>query len=85
MITNLQLYIAIGLPVIAVLASMIVSLLQISGVRDSIRHLREHMDKRIDDLKALIDARFDMAHSELIRVEQVMDACLKHLEKVDLR
>jgi hypothetical protein len=34
--TNLQLYLAVGLPVIAVLASMVVSLVQISGIRDDV-------------------------------------------------
>ena len=44
--TNLQLYIAIGLPALAVLASLTVSLVQISGIRDDIREIR-------DDLKLL--------------------------------
>jgi hypothetical protein len=38
--TNLQLYIAIGLPTIAVLASLTVSLVQISAIREDIRELR---------------------------------------------
>ena len=38
--TNLQLYIAIGLPTLAVLASLTVSLIQISGIRDDIREIR---------------------------------------------
>jgi len=42
-VTNLQLYIAIGLPVVAVLASMVVSLFQISGIREDIREIRSDM------------------------------------------
>ena len=38
--TDLQLYIAIGLPVIAVLASLTVSLVQISGIREDVREIR---------------------------------------------
>jgi hypothetical protein len=38
--SNLQLYIAIGLPVTAVLTSMVVSLFQISGIREDIREIR---------------------------------------------
>lgn len=38
--TNFQLYIAVGLPVIAVLASLTVSMFQIAGVREDIRELR---------------------------------------------
>jgi hypothetical protein len=37
---NLQLYIAIGLPTIAVLASLVVSLFQISAVREDVRGVR---------------------------------------------
>lgn len=38
--TDLQLYLAIGLPTLAVLASLIVSLFQISGTREDIREIR---------------------------------------------
>jgi hypothetical protein len=37
---NLQLYIAIGLPTVAVLASLVVSLFQISAVRKDVREIR---------------------------------------------
>jgi hypothetical protein len=37
---NLQLYIAIGLPTIAVLASQTVSLIQVSAIREDIREIR---------------------------------------------
>jgi hypothetical protein len=51
--TNLQLYIAIGLPVIAVLASMTVSLFQISGIREDIREMR-------GDIKLLTGKVYEM-------------------------
>jgi hypothetical protein len=38
--SDLQLYIAVGLPTIAVLTSLVVSLFQISGIRDDIREIR---------------------------------------------
>lgn len=38
--SNLQLYIAIGLPTIAVLASLTVSLIQISAIREDVREIR---------------------------------------------
>lgn len=38
--TNLQIYIAVGLPTIAVLASLTVSLVQISAIREDIREMR---------------------------------------------
>jgi uncharacterized membrane protein (DUF106 family) len=41
--SNLQLYIAIGLPIIAVLTSLTISLIQISAVPDDVRAIREEM------------------------------------------
>ena len=41
--TDLQLYIAIGLPVIAAPASLVVSMVQISGLRADMRGIREDM------------------------------------------
>lgn len=41
--TDLQLYVAIGLPVVAVLASLTVSLVQISAIREDIREIRSDM------------------------------------------
>jgi hypothetical protein len=38
--STLQLYIAVGLPTIAVVASLIVSLVQISAIREDIREIR---------------------------------------------
>ena len=38
--SNLQLYVAIGLPTVAVITSLIVSLVQISAIREDIREIR---------------------------------------------
>lgn len=48
MMTNVQLYLAIGLPTIAVLASMVVSMVQISGIREDMRELRREINTKID-------------------------------------
>ncbi|SPF52970.1 exported hypothetical protein [Candidatus Sulfopaludibacter sp. SbA4] len=57
MITNLQLYLAIGLPIIAVLASLTVSLVQISGIREEMRTnmqmIREDIREIRSDIKIL--------------------------------
>jgi hypothetical protein len=50
---NLQLYIAIGLPTIAVLASLTVSMFQISGIREDVREIRT-------DLKLLTGKVYEM-------------------------
>ncbi len=41
--TNLQLYVAVGLPTLAVITSHIVSLVQVSAIREDIRELRTDM------------------------------------------
>jgi hypothetical protein len=41
--STLQLYIAVGLPTLAVLSSLVISLVQISGIREDIRELRGDM------------------------------------------
>jgi len=38
--TNEQLYLAVGLPILAVVSSLVISLLQISGIREDIREVR---------------------------------------------
>jgi hypothetical protein len=51
--TNTQLYLAIGLPTLAVLASLTVSLLQISGIREDIREIRA-------DIKVIVSKLADL-------------------------
>jgi len=62
--TNEQLYLSIGVPVVvnAVFNGVIIGLLVM------------HMNTRFEDLKA-------MWRAELRRVEEVLDARLKHLEE----
>jgi hypothetical protein len=69
--TNEQLYLAIGLPILFNLLSSTVLIL---FVNYRISDLRESFNKRLDDMTLLWDAR-------LRRVEEVMDARLKHLEE----
>jgi hypothetical protein len=49
--TNLQLYLAIGLPIIAVLTSLVVSLVQISAVREEMRGIRDGMRSMWTELR----------------------------------
>ena len=74
----------VGIPTLAVLIGIPVNNSRLSD-------LRSHLDTRINDLKTVMDlrfaalesiveAKFAAAHAQLIRVEQVMDARLKHLE-----
>ena len=43
MMTNAQLYLAIGLPILAILTSLAVNLFMITGIREDIRELRADM------------------------------------------
>ena len=62
--TNLQLYLAIGLPVIAVLASLTVSLVQISAIREEMRGnmqaIREDIREVRGDIKLLTGKVYEM-------------------------
>ena len=61
---DLQLYIAIGLPTIAVLASLTISLVQISGIREELREnmrdLRSDMREIRGDIKLLTGKVYEM-------------------------
>ena len=50
MMSDTQLYLAIGLPILAVLTSLTVSLVQISGIRDE---MRENMREIRGDIREL--------------------------------
>jgi hypothetical protein len=50
--TDLQLYIAIGLPTVAVLASLTVSLVQISAIRDDIREIRADTRAQLTEIRS---------------------------------
>ncbi|HEV2202590.1 MAG TPA: hypothetical protein VGR73_22455 [Bryobacteraceae bacterium] len=71
MVTNEQLYLAIGIPMLfnATLTGIVVTLfaMHINAKFDAI-------DKRFDDMR-------DLWRAELRRVEEVLDARLKHIEE----
>lgn len=76
--TNAQLYIAIGIPIVfntAALGLVVVIFMGYINTRfDSINHRFDAIDKRFDDMR-------DLWRAELNRVEGVFDARLKHLEE----
>lgn len=51
-VTNVQLYIAIGLPTLAVLASLTVSLVQISAIREEMRGNMQTIREDIREIRA---------------------------------
>jgi hypothetical protein len=66
--------ISVGMPSLLVLVGILVNNSRLSDLR----HL---MDKRFDDVTRLIEARSQIHDEKLYRVEQVVDARLRHLEE----
>jgi hypothetical protein len=65
--TNIQLYLAIGVPLL------------FNGVLFII--MVTTFNARFTSLERLMDAKFEAAHQQLLRVEGIFDARLKHLEE----
>jgi hypothetical protein len=63
-VNNVQLYIGIGLPVIAVLTSLTISLVQISAIRDEMRTnmqgIREDIREIRSDIKLLTGKVYEL-------------------------
>ena len=77
MVTNQQLYLAIGVPLLfnTVLLGIVITLLnaKIDAKFEAVHARLDAIDKRFDDMR-------DLWRAELHRVEEVLDARLKHLE-----
>ena len=74
MVTNEQLYLAIGIPMLfnATLTALVVALFNSKFIGVDKRF--DAVDKRFDDMR-------DLWRAELRRVEEVLDARLKHIEE----
>ncbi len=79
--TNEQLYIAVGIPMLfnATLIGFVIAYInakigKVEARLDGIDGRFDAMDKRFDDMR-------DLWRAELRRVEEVLDARLKHLEE----
>jgi hypothetical protein len=75
---SMQLALSISVPTFAVLVGILINNSRLSD-------LRAEMNTRFDEMNLMMDRRFDdmkdMWRSELHRVEEVLDARLKHLEE----
>lgn len=63
-----------GLPTLTVLVSLLINNHRLSDLQKSI-------DRRFDAVDRRFDEQRDLMRSELYRVEQVLDARLRHLEE----
>ena len=78
---TVQVALSIGMPTVAVLVGILINHSRLTDLSSRIADLRAHMDSKF----AAVDTRFDDAkdtwRAELRRVEEVIDARLKHLEE----
>ena len=68
-----QAILTVGMPTLAVMVGILVNNSRLSD-------LRAYIDSRFSAMEKVIDARFEAAHQELLRVEGVLDARLRHME-----
>lgn len=66
---------------LAVLVGILVNNSRLNDTNARIADLRVHMDSRFGDIDSRLSEMRDLWRSELYRVEQVLDARLKHLEE----
>jgi hypothetical protein len=73
-VTNEQIYLAIGIPMLfnATLIGLVIAYINSKFSRNDTR--LDAIDKRFDDMR-------DLWRAELRRVEEVLDARLKHIEE----
>jgi hypothetical protein len=69
-----QLALSMGVPTLAVLIGILINNNRLSDLRADMNSRFDTMDQRFNDLK-------DLWRAELHRVEEVLDARLKHLEE----
>ncbi len=81
MVTNEQLYIAVGIPMLfnATLIGFVIAYINARFGKNDARF--DAIDKRFDAIDRRFDDMRDLWRAELRRVEEVLDARLKHLEE----
>ena len=72
---------SVGTPSLLVLVGILINNSRFSDLNTGLSELRTDMDRRLEDMTRLIEARFQVQDEKLYRVEQVMDARLRHLEE----
>ncbi len=72
--TNQQLYLAIGIPMLFNTALITLLIAYMNGKFGEINERFQGIDRRFDDMR-------ELWRSELHRVEEVLDARLRHLEE----
>jgi hypothetical protein len=76
----LTIALAAGPTMLAVLVGILINNSRLNDTNTRIGDLRGHMDSRFNDVDRHFEEMRDLWRSELYRVEQVIDARLKHIE-----
>jgi hypothetical protein len=80
-VTNQQLYLAIGVPLVVNATTILLLLAYINAKFEGLGGRFEAIDRRFDAIDRRFDEMRDLWRAELRRVEEVLDARLKHLEE----
>ena len=88
MVTNEQLYIVIGIPMLfnATLIGLVIAYInakigRVESKFDAVNSRFDAVDRRFDAVDRRFDDMRDLWRAELRRVEEVLDARLKHIEE----
>jgi hypothetical protein len=76
----LTIALAAGPTMLAVLVGILINNARLNDTNTRIGDLRAHVDSRFDTVDRLFDEMRDLWRAELHRVEEVLDARLKHIE-----
>jgi hypothetical protein len=60
LMTNTHLYLAIGLPTLAIMTSLAINLFMVSGVRENIKEVREDIREIRSDIKLLTGKVYEL-------------------------
>lgn len=71
----------VGMPSLMVLVGILRNNSRLSDLNARFTELRADMNRRFDDQTRFIEARFQTQDEKLYRVEQVIDARLRHIEE----
>ncbi len=70
----------VGIPTLAVLSGILVNNGRFDDLNGRIQDLRQDVSRRFDDVDCRLEDSQVLLRAEFLRVEQVLDARLKHLE-----
>jgi len=78
---TIQIALSVGVPTIAVLVGILINNSRLSDLRSHMDSQFAAVNRRFDDVNLRFDDAKDVWRAELHRVEEVIDARLKHLEQ----